>query len=113
MNIKALLPILLAAATTSASAQYFNGNQLLAHLNGTPSERMMAIGYVGGVHDSLDGIVFCSPGSATLGQVRDVVMQQLQAVPETRHRPANLLMASILGGTWPCKNSPKSQSGQL
>ncbi|MEV4782112.1 Rap1a/Tai family immunity protein [Burkholderia sp. LMU1-1-1.1] len=62
-------------------------------------------GYVMGVHDALDGIVFCSPNNAKAGQILAVVKKYLQQHPELWSKEASLLAASALKEAFACKNT--------
>ena len=108
--MRAAVALAAALAVTSANAEFWTGNQLLAAMAGDHGERMMAIGYVIGAHDALDGIIACTPSSVTSGQVRDMVRRDLELAPETRHKSANLLIAATLQRTWPCR---RTNGGEL
>lgn len=60
-------------------------------------------GYVMGVHDSLDGVVFCTPDNAKAGQILAVVKKYLQQHPELWSKGADLLAAAALKDAFPCK----------
>lgn len=103
--------ILLAAclASGAARAEFLSGNDLFAHMRSTERiERSVSDGYIMGVHDLSRGSDHCSPASANLTQVRDIVSQFLIAVPTKRHLSADVLVVASLSGAFPC---PKGGSG--
>ena len=61
------------------------------------------IGYVFGVFDSYDKILFCSPYNVTGRQVFDIVFQYLKNHPEERNEAGNILILKALKEIWPCK----------
>jgi hypothetical protein len=100
---KLILTICLTLLSLAASAQYVNGNQLHADLNGSNSDRAFALGYVSGVVDAFDEELFCTPRGAELGQLRDIVRQFLVQRPKERHRNAAAIVAIALVIEFPCK----------
>jgi hypothetical protein len=62
------------------------------------------MGYVEGVFDSYNKVLFCSPLNITSGQVHDIIFKYLQNHPEIRNLPANLIILKALKKIWPCKN---------
>lgn len=60
-------------------------------------------GYVAGVHDALDGVVFCSPGTARAGQLMAVVQKYVKEHPERWDNDANYLVVAALKDAFPCK----------
>jgi Rap1a immunity proteins len=104
-------PIIIAAmlACGSAHAQFYSGNSLFGHMTGDAESRYHAMGYVMGVHDAMDQILFCTPSNITAGQLRDVVKMSLERDPANRNKSASLLIVNTLQQVWPCKK----QGGQL
>ena len=101
---KLILTTFLTLLSLAASAQFNSGNKLLADMNDTSSSvnRMHALGYVVGVVDSLNRIMFCIPSNATAGQLHDMVHNYLTAVPAIRHKPADVIISDALGIAFPC-----------
>lgn len=98
---------LAALAASPSFGQVLTGNDLLQRMaSDSPGLRSMALGYVGGVNDSLDGDVFCAPEGATLGQAVDIVRKWLTDNPQHRHMSAAVLVAVILQRAWPCRKAP-------
>lgn len=91
-----------------AHASFYTGNDLFSKMNGDSYDKFVAAGYVMGVYDSLNKILFCAPANVTLGQVTDMVKQYLEVNPSRRHFSADSLMSDALRQVWPC---PKKGSG--
>lgn len=100
----------LAFLAGSAQAQFWSGNDLHDRMNGTDVEKVAALGFIIGVHDSNKGTV-CVPAQATTGQIRDSFAQWMNANPEVRHFSAGSLVLYMLRERWPCRNkeTPKEQ----
>ena len=100
------LALFLAATPLLASAQFLNGNELLTKCTSPDAiQRMDCLGYVSGVTDTLATVTVCPPQGVSRGQVQDMVVQFLSSVPAERHRPADVLVGSLLSSTWPCKRN--------
>lgn len=93
---------LLAAAP--ARAEFWSGNDLLAHLTHTEAEqRLLGLGYVMGVFDTGSGVTHCPQnGRVTAGQLRDMTVQVLQAAPQLRDKTADVLLVAAFKTNWPC-----------
>lgn len=94
----------------NAHAQFWSGNELHERINGTDLEKIAALGFIIGVHDSNKDKV-CIPAHATTGQIRDSFVQWLNANPEVRHFSAGSLVLYMLRERWPCRSKevPKEQ----
>ena len=102
--MKRLLIALTAALAFSAQAQFVSGNMLLSDMDDTAStSRMYALGYVAGVVDSLNQVVFCLPSTVTVGQVHDMVRNYIRNTPAERHLPGDVLISKAFGVAFPCK----------
>lgn len=97
-------------AATTAHAGFYTGNDILNRLNGPYAEKTQALYYVAGVFDTLSGVVVCAPPNVTLGQLADVMQQQLIANPATRNQPADLLIMRVFAPLWPCAQEQKGTS---
>lgn len=102
---------LLAAGT----AQAMTGNEFIALTDLSPVE---AVRYLTGVYDGfviVGGVVdfageqravkaigLCFPTGVTVGQMRDVLLADLRAEPQTRHQPAAMLAYFAFRKAWPC-----------
>lgn len=61
------------------------------------------LGFVYGVHDSLDGILVCASSNATEKQVVSVVTKYLNNNPEKWDSPARNLVTEALSTAFPCR----------
>lgn len=110
--------LLLAGLATMVPAQaYFITGQMLKDAleasdrlkNGNPQaqderEAQFGRGFVAGVADSaLDGLRYCSPGDATLGQFNDVALRYLRAHPDTMPKTASSVVLQALIEAYPCR----------
>lgn len=102
----------LVALCATAHAEFWDGNKLHNHLNGSTGEQLLGLGYVMGVADALQHITFCPPSNVTAGQVRDMVANYLSNVPADRHLTADGLISKVLKGVWPCAQRPAAPSGR-
>lgn len=88
-----------------ACAEFYDGNKLLRELTGDTAERLAALGYVAGVHDSHRTVSHCTPDNVTLGQLTEMVVQFLQANPNIRHETADVLVSGMLQQVFPCRSN--------
>ena len=90
----------------NAHAQFKDGNRLLSDF-GHSSHVVPAIGlgYVMGVLDAYNGVVFCAPDNMTAGQARDIVQNYLNNTPSVRHFPASEIISHVFKTMWPCANN--------
>jgi hypothetical protein len=93
----------LALLATSAQAEFISGNKLYSQMSGTEGDRMMALGFVAGVHDAIDTVLVCTPNAITIGQVRDMTSSYLSENPSIRHLSASAIVTYVLSKAWPCK----------
>ena len=91
--------------SVNAQANYFNdGNKLLSDMEeNVNTSRMYALGYVAGVVDSLNQVVFCLPSTVTVGQLNDMIRNYLRNTPAERHLPADVIISKAFGVAFPCK----------
>ena len=107
----AFLAALLTAATFPIHAQFMDGNDLLANLNGGVSDKWYAAGYIVGIVDGTDhtknlvakGNWCFSLPRVNNKQVADVVRLWLEKNPASRHYPAAGLVSAALAESFPCK----------
>jgi Rap1a immunity proteins len=101
---KALLTLLLIALPSGALADYFDGNELKKL---SESQRDVDVtmyrGYVAGVQDSFNGVLFCVHPDVRLSQAAAVVSNYLARNPERWHLPARQLVGDALTKVFPCK----------
>jgi hypothetical protein len=106
--MKHIITALALVASTTASAEFFTGNDLHERIQSSePTKQIMALGYIAGVADLGQNDTHCTPTGASLGQLRDIVKQSLVDYPSLRHMDASLLVASALMQTWPCEKKGK------
>jgi hypothetical protein len=101
--MKKLICAALICAAPIVNAEFWDGNKLYSNINGAVGVgTSAALGFVIGVHDVGEGVLHCSPSTATAGQVRDVVSQYLNEFPSLRHNAAHVLVNRALQRVWPC-----------
>ena len=103
----------LALIPAAASAEFHSGNSLLSLMNGDATQQAVAIGYVMGAADVGLGVIHCTPADATAGQLRDIIKRALEAMPQHRHKPADLIIGGALGAVFPCKQDKKNGDGNV
>ena len=94
----------------NALASFENGNDLytkLGDFKATPTVSIVAasagVGYVVGIHDALDGILFCSPNvNLNKMQVVDIVYNYLRDNPQVRQKEGNIVVSAALKQAFPC-----------
>jgi hypothetical protein len=101
-DMKKFILASIAALSLNAHATYFiDGNKLLNEMDNN-SGRMYSLGYVVGVVDSLNQVVFCLPPTVTAGQIKDMIHNYLRNTPAERHLPASVIIANAFIGGFPC-----------
>lgn len=108
---KTLLAILLAAAGI-AHAEFVDGNKLLSMMK-TPGQTAIAMGYVSGVADALNGSLICYPEGGTVGQAHDMTRNFLEANPQYRERSADVIVGAALVTHWPCKKKSSAAQSKI
>ena len=98
----ALLAIVLGVTSIPVHAEFKDGNKLLAEM-GAAMEQMVALGYVTGVADALNGSSVCPPPNVTAGQMNDMVLKYLENFPQTRSFSGDVIVQRVLVTVWPCK----------
>ena len=89
--------------SASAHAGFLSGNTLLQHINNNEHLwQSYANGYIVGVHDMGDTILFCTPPTITVGQTKDIVRIYLEINPTLRHLSAESLVVNALKQAYPC-----------
>lgn len=105
------LTIALSMFATSASswAAFFDGNELHGWLlenekpNGSAFKSGLFRGYVAGVVDLGDELLFCTGPGVTAGQYAAVVAKYLKNNPEKWNKSADSLVVEALREAFPCK----------
>jgi hypothetical protein len=109
-----VLLISLLAATLNAApahAAFKSGNDLFFWCSASRPDPDFdtkwgeCLGYIIGAADSGErgNRRICLPGEATIGEVRDTVIQYLVMNPQMRHYPADLLVTLALSQAFPCR----------
>lgn len=106
-TIKTLITIAFLVTCTPASAGFFSSTKLMQILEedmrgAATYDVGIASGYVIGVFDVVDGVTVCSPGDATVKQVKQVVFNYMKAHPEKWNNSADSSVVAALRSTWPC-----------
>ncbi|WP_420920896.1 Rap1a/Tai family immunity protein [Aeromonas veronii] len=93
--------------TCSASATFTSGNDLKSYMDenekGGTFLGGVYSGYVIGVHDAFDSVLFCTPENVTAGQVTAVISKYMKANPELWNQPADAIIVEALKKAFPCK----------
>jgi hypothetical protein len=105
--MKHIIAALALVVSTTASAEFLDGNELLNRINGDAGDVNIATGFILGVHDASEGGVHCSPDNIAASQLRDMVKKTLQQYPEMRHRAAWLFVQWTLERAYPCQKKGK------
>jgi len=98
------LLLALAMVCSPAYADFVTGNKLLDDINSDIfAAKGFANGYISGVANALDEVLFCLPYGVTVGQVVDVTTRYLRNNPAQRHKGGSILIVNALVQVWPCK----------
>ncbi|MDM3952882.1 Rap1a/Tai family immunity protein [Pseudomonas alloputida] len=110
--VKRLLIASAALIAIPSSAYAFTGNDLSFWLKiyekrnepGSGWDPGAFIGYVGGVSEVVQGVLFCAPDTATHGQSAAIVAKYLKDHPEQWDKPASSIVITALSNAYPkCK----------
>jgi len=98
--------------TGDQTLSFQNGNKIYARLLGEfGTEWTYAVGYIMGVHDTLNGEYFSSPKEVTQDQILSIVEKYLEDHPEKRHYAAPSLIGQALQEAFPKKTPAFPQGG--
>ncbi len=94
MKRTVIFAAVLAAAAPAHAGTYYNGNDLYEECSkDSGGGWAICLGHILGVYDSLlSKPIDCAPNAVRAKQLRDVVVQSLQAHPEKRHLVASSLV---------------------
>ncbi len=97
--------LILALSFTAATADYYDGNNLLAFVKSKdPRTTGVLWGYVAGVQDSYNGDLFCVDPPVKLSQTTAVVTRYLKALdPKDWHLSGKGIVIDALAEAFPCK----------
>ena len=96
------LLLTLALLSGAAHAEFKDGNKLLSDMTGSHGTQMLALGYVMGVADALNGATHCMPTNVSAGQLHDMTKKYLEDNPVVRHFSADAVIHRMLANLWPC-----------
>ena len=106
------LAVMLLLQSAQSQAAYNDGNTLLRECESDSAAMYNACaGYIIGIHDYQDSLVFsslldepyfCAPDSAKMSQLVKVVTKYLNEHPEKLHLDAGSLVANALNEPFPC-----------
>jgi hypothetical protein len=104
MNRTSLVLLMSFAYSTAAFADYFDGNDLKKLIDSErPQDIGMLRGYVAGVQDFNNGVLFCVNENVKLSQSAAIVQKYFSDNPQTWHLPAKQLVVNALQKVFPCK----------
>jgi hypothetical protein len=104
-----LLAMALSLTTNVATAGFTDGNELYQWMledenpNGSSFKSGLFKGYVNGVVDLGDNILFCTTTGVTRGQFTAVVAKYLKNNPEKWNTSADSIVVEALKEAFPCK----------
>lgn len=106
---QALLAVALILTTNVAIAGFTDGNELYQWLledenpNGSMFKAGLFKGYVGGVVDLGNGVLFCTTTGVTRGQFTAVAAKYLRNNPEKWNKSADSIVVEAMKEAFPCK----------
>ena len=99
-----LISLAFLLASGAAFADYFDGNDLKKLMDSSrPQDIGMFRGYVAGVQDFNNEVLFCVHENVVLSQTAAIVQKYFADNPQTWHRPAKELVVRALQKSFPCK----------
>lgn len=88
-----------------SSADYCNGMKIMKHVDSKDSvSKSLTIGYITGVVDAFNEVLFCIPYGVTIGQANEVFIKWMREHPERWHESASILILAALKEVWPCES---------
>ena len=110
ITLTAMLLLMMLFTTANAEAtQRLNGNALMSMLdayNQKPNDNFDAgffAGYVSGVTETLNGVIWCTTGNLPLEQLLSIVSKYLDQHPEQWHMSAQYIISIALAEAYPCQ----------
>lgn len=95
---------ILALSSSTASADFYDGNKLRQLLDSNNAiDTGIFWGYVAGLADLSYGVTICPDQNVRLSQSAAVVKKYLAENPQAWNLPASTLVLSALKGAFPCK----------
>lgn len=92
----------------SVMAEFLDGNQLLARMNGTALDQAVATGYVMGVFDAHQNVSHCAPDRITNIDLTKAMKIYLEH-SSTRNMlaSADMLLSAAFEAMWPCNSKSR------
>lgn len=108
LYIKLSFIIIYSLVSQTSNAGFISGNDLYKDLDrdikgGAGYAEGHSSGYITGVADAFDGVIFCLPGNVTIRQVKHVVYNYMRDNPADWNKAGDLNIVNALKQTWPCK----------
>lgn len=107
LTLSALL-IASSVSSYSSAATYFSGNTINewmeSEAKGQRYSTSLLLGYVAGVVDATDTILFCLPSGVTAGQSVAIVKKYVKEHPEHWNSSGSAIVATALSGAFPCSD---------
>jgi hypothetical protein len=119
LGIVASAGLLFSAPALSQTPAFQTGDEVLATCSSRePTDQSRCFAFLTGVLRGITAMVWqgspwpniCVPANATTGQLRDLIVSQLQDLREIRHQPSGNLILTILQNVYPC--TPNAQSSE-
>ena len=112
---KFIISTLIAMSSFAAKAEFMDGNMLYSRLTSSDvGDKLLGVGYVMGVTDTLMTIKVCPPANMiakqAVKQAVDMVVQFLERNPKDRTNTADVIVGHVLSTAWPCEPSSRRQS---
>lgn len=107
MRRRILVLLVCAFASQASLADFFDGNELKEWMDekesdGSRFKSGLFNGYVSGVVDTGNDILFCTPEGVTAGQYTAVVIKYMKDNPEKWNQGASVLVIEALKAAFPC-----------
>ena len=100
-----VLAVTLGLWAHQAGAHLKSGSELMEMLRNPNNAQAYAqgVGYVQGVADGSNSILFCLPEGVTTRQVIDLVWRELADAAAVRHLNASMTVTAALSAAFPCQ----------
>lgn len=103
---KTVFAVVLMSVSTFTNAAFISGNKLNELISQKNSQNRfsdgMLHGYVSGVVDTVHGILVCTTGGVTVGQMTAIVEKYMRENPEEWNLGADQIIVNALRPIYPC-----------